>query len=62
LKFQDVSRQMDRWRGGTSVALQTDVTVEHKGDVRMENRIIAAAAGLLGGIETLSFLMLLCQA
>ena len=53
---------MDRWRGGTSVALQTDVTVEHKGDVRMENRIIAAAAGLLGGIETLSFLMLLCQA
>jgi len=27
----------------------------------MESRIIAAAAGLLGGIETLSILMLLCR-
>jgi len=27
----------------------------------MENHIIAVAAGLLGGIETLSILMLLCR-
>jgi hypothetical protein len=32
-----------------------------KEGVRMENYIIAAAAGLLGGIETLSILMLLCR-
>ena len=32
-----------------------------KEGARMENHIIAVAAGLLGGIETLSILMLLCR-
>jgi hypothetical protein len=32
-----------------------------KEGVRMESRIIAAVAGLIGGIETLSILMLLCR-